>query len=169
MTVARTVEHTVATVVCGDGDATLVSDVRSFRLGVPGSCARVRARVALAGALTGAGCAHCVASVGCQIGCRLLSWRDTAVQRPCGGGVHTRCEVLVVRCRMLANCSHGVVQIGETHSRFKLCARIAPSCAHGVRRRASEARDCRFRLQGECAADVQTSTRRQRPGCNGCS
>ena len=37
----------------------------------------------------------------------------------------------------------------------------------GVRGRASEARDCRFRLQGECAADVQTSTLRQRPGCNG--
>ena len=41
MTVARTVEHVVATEVCGDGDATLVSGVRSFRLGVSGSCAKV--------------------------------------------------------------------------------------------------------------------------------
>ena len=64
MTVARIVEHAVAADVCGDGDAALVSDVRWFRLGVPDSCAKVRARVAQAGALTGAGCAHYVALLG---------------------------------------------------------------------------------------------------------
>jgi hypothetical protein len=130
MTVARTVEHAVATDVCADDDASLVSDVRSFRLGVPGSCAKVRAGIVQAGALTGAGSAHCIASVGRRVCCRLSSWQDTAVQRPCGDGVYTRCEVSVFKCRIVANCSHGVVQIGETHSRFKLCARTAPSGAH---------------------------------------
>ena len=125
MTGARIVEDAVAADVCGDGDAALVSDVRWFRLGVPDSCAKVRARVALAGALTDAGCA----SVGCQIGCRLLSWRDTAVQRSCGSGVYARCGVVVVKCRILANWSHGVVQASETHSRFTLCARLVPRWA----------------------------------------
>ena len=129
MTVARIVEHAVAADVCGDGDAALVSDVRWFRLGVPDSCAKVRARVAQAGALTGAGCAHYVASVGCQIGCRLLSWQDSAVQRSGGSGVYARCGVVVVKCRILANWSHGVVQASETHSRFTLCARLAPRWA----------------------------------------
>ena len=55
MTVVRMVE----TRVSHTGDTTLVSDVRSFGLGVPGSCAKVRAGIAQAGALTGAGCAHC--------------------------------------------------------------------------------------------------------------
>ena len=45
--------------------------------------------------------------------------------------MHTRCEVLVVKCRVLANWLHGVVQVAGTYSRFNLCARIAPPCAHG--------------------------------------
>ena len=129
------VMRTVATQVSCSGEAALVSDARSVRLGVSVSCARVRARVvrarvAHAGALTGAGCVHFSGSVGGQVCCRWSSWQDAAVQRSCGGGVHTRCGVLVVKCQILANCSHGVVQVRDTHRRFKLCARIAPSCAH---------------------------------------
>ena len=120
-----TVMRGVTTRLCCRGDAAPISDVHSVWLGPPGSCARV----ALAGALRGAGCAHYVASVGCQIGCRLLSWQDSAVQRSCGSGVYARCGVVVVKCRILANWSHGVVQASETHSRFTLCARLVPRWA----------------------------------------
>jgi len=163
MTVARIVEHAVAADVCGDGDAALVSDVRWFRLGVPDSCAKVRARVALAGALTDAGCA----SVGCQIGCRLLSWRDSAVQRSGGSGVYARCGVVVVKCRILANWSHGVVQASETHSRFTLCARLVPRwaqwCARTCIRGTRLSVPAPGRMCSRCA-DFYTA---QRPGCNG--
>jgi hypothetical protein len=107
--------RTVETRVSHTGDATLVSDVRSFRLGVPGSCAKVRAGIAHAGALTVAGCAQGIAWVGRQVCCRMLSRQDTPVQRPRVGDVHTRCDVLVAKCRLLANCSHGVVQVRDTH------------------------------------------------------
>ncbi|HVO61693.1 MAG TPA: hypothetical protein VMT53_12215 [Terriglobales bacterium] len=87
MTVARVVEHAVAADVCGDGDAALISDERWFRLGVPDSCAKVRAGFVQAAALTGAGCAHRSAEVGCQACCRWLLLRDTATYRPCGDWV----------------------------------------------------------------------------------
>ena len=111
MTVMRTVEKRV----CCSGDAALVSNVRSFRSGVPRSRAKVRAGIAHAGALTVAGCAQGIAWVGRQVCCRMLSRQDTPVQRPRVGDVHTRCDVLVAECRLLANCSHGVVQVRDTH------------------------------------------------------
>jgi hypothetical protein len=129
-----TVMRTVETHVSHTGHATLVSDVRSFRLGVSGSCARVRERVVHAGVLPGAGCAHRSGTVGRHVCCRRSSWQEAVVQRPCGDGMQTRCKVLVFKCQILANYSNGVVQVRNTDWRFKLCARIAPSCTH---RRAS--------------------------------
>ena len=54
-----TVMRTVETRVSHTSDAARVSDVRSFELGVSGSCAEVRAAVAQAGALIGGGCECC--------------------------------------------------------------------------------------------------------------
>ena len=167
MTVARIVEHAVAADVCGDGDAALVSDVRWFRLGVPDSCAKVRARVAQAGALTGAGCAPALFRLDAKsvVGC-------------CRGGTVPCNDQAAVACTPVAEwwlLSAEYWRTGRMESsrqvrriRDSRCAPGLYRVGHsGVRGRASEARDCRFRLQGECAADVQTSTLRQRPGCNG--
>jgi hypothetical protein len=140
------VMRTVETRVSHTGHATFVSDVRSFRLGVPGSCARMRARVAHAGALTAAGRAHGSGSVGRQVRCRWSSWQDIAVQRPCGYGVHTHCEVLVFKCQIMENCSHGVVQVRNTHWKFKLCPGLHHGSRTGVQARTSRTRGCRFRL-----------------------
>ena len=87
-----TVMRTVETRMSHTGDAALVSNLRSFGLGVPGSCAKVRAAIAQAGALTGAGCVYCGVSVGRQICATVVSQSVGRIEqgavRRCSSGRH---------------------------------------------------------------------------------